>query len=228
MPAERIVRAVDGRLAEEYGSRDGLRGVGEPLDGLVLTILSQNTSDVNSDRAFARLKQALPTWAEVLEADTAVIEEAIRPGGISNIKAERIQRVLEMVRERLGRLDLGELGSWETGRILDFLLSLPGVGRKTASVVLTFYFSRPVFPVDTHVYRVTRRLGWVPPRAGLEQAHIILDAAVPDELKGRLHLNLISHGRAVCAPRKPRCGACVIEGWCDKAGLGEGEAGSAR
>ncbi len=219
-PSRRTIRTVDRKLAEEYGRRDGMRGVGDPLDGLVLTILSQNTSDINSDRAFTRLKQACPTWPEVLEADTAMVEEAIRPGGISRIKAERIQRVLRLIKERLGSLDLRQLDDWETGRILDFLISLPGVGRKTASVVLIFYYGRPVFPVDTHIYRVSRRLGWVPQRADLDRAHLILDAAIPDELKGRLHLNLISHGRATCAPRNPRCGTCVIERWCEKAGLG--------
>lgn len=219
LPSKRVIRTVDRELVDIYGRRDGMRGVGDPLDGLILTILSQNTSDVNSDRAFIRLKQAFPAWPEVLSADTARVEEAIRPGGISRIKAERIQRVLCLIRERLGSLDLKTLDAWDTGRIFEFLMDLPGVGRKTASVVLIFYYDRPVFPVDTHISRVSRRLGWVPEQADLDRAHVILDAAVPDEIKGRLHLNLISHGRAVCVARRPRCGGCAIERWCPKRGV---------
>ena len=217
---ERLIRAIDAKLAEAYGREIGDRGVGDPLDGLILTILSQNTSDINSDRAFSRLKETFPTWQKVLEADTAAVEEAIRPGGISHIKAKRIQQVLAIIRQELGSLDLKKLKDWETQRILDFLMALPGVGRKTAHVVLLFYFDRPAFPVDTHIYRITRRLGWVPEGADLETAHLILDAAVPDELKGRLHLNLIAHGRAVCMARRPRCDSCMISSSCPRIGVG--------
>ncbi len=217
---ERLIRVIDAKLAEAYGREIGDRGVGDPLDGLILTILSQNTSDINSDRAFSRLKETFPTWQKVPEADTAAVEEAIRPGGISHIKAERIQQVLAIIRQELGSLDLKKLKDWETQRILDFLMALPGVGRKTAHVVLLFYFDRPAFPVDTHIYRITRRLGWVPEGADLETAHLILDAAVPDELKGRLHLNLIAHGRAVCIARSPRCDSCMISSCCPRIGVG--------
>ena len=217
---ERLIRAIDAKLAETYGREIGDRGVGDPLDGLILTILSQNTSDINSDRAFSRLKETFPTWQKVLRADTAALEEAIRPGGISHIKAKRIQQVLAIIRQELGSLDLKKLKDWETQRILDFLMALPGVGRKTAHVVLLFYFDRPAFPVDTHIYRITRRLGWVPEGADLETAHLILDAAVPDELKGRLHLNLIAHGRAACIARRPRCDSCMISSRCPRIGVG--------
>lgn len=221
LPSRRLIRAVDSVLSRTYGRRDGARGVGDPLDGLILTILSQNTSDVNSDRAFARLKERYPTWKAVLGADTAGVEEAIRPGGISNIKADRIRRVLGEIGQQLGTLDLRVMDGWETERILDFLVALPGVGRKTANVVLLFYFDRPAFPVDTHISRITRRLGWVPEKADLEKAHFILDEAVPDELKGSLHLNLIAHGRAVCIARRPRCESCVISGRCPRIGVQE-------
>lgn len=220
LPSRRLIRAVDSRLAKAYGRRDGARGVGDPLDGLVLTILSQNTSDVNSDRAFARLKQELPTWREVLDAGFDRVEEAIRPGGISRIKAERIQQVLGVIEKELGNFDLRVMDGWETERILDLLVALPGVGLKTAYVVLLFYFDRPAFPVDTHISRITRRLGWVPEKADLEKAHLILDSAIPDELKGRLHLNLIAHGRAVCIARRPRCDSCVISAYCPRIGVG--------
>jgi endonuclease-3 len=216
---ERLIRTVDRKLADAYGREVGDRGVGNPLDGLILTILSQNTSDINSDRAFSRLKESFPTWPKALKADTAELEEAIRPGGISHIKAERIQQVLSIIREQLGVLDLRKLEGWETPRILDFLIALPGVGLKTAHVVLLFYYDRPAFPVDTHIYRITRRLGWVPEGADLERAHHILDAAIPDELKGRLHLNLIAHGRAVCTARRPRCDSCIILSHCPRTGV---------
>ncbi len=208
------------RWRKPTGAARARRGVGDPLDGLVLTILSQNTSDVNSDRAFARLKQELPTWREVLDADFERVEEAIRPGGISRIKAERIQQVLGVIEKELGTFDLRVMDEWGTERILDFMVALPGVGRKTAHVVLLFYFDRPAFPVDTHISRITRRLGWVPEKADLDKAHLILDSAVPDEVKGRLHLNFISHGRAVCIARRPRCGSCVISINCPRIGVG--------
>ena len=129
-PSRRLIRAVDFALAKAYGRREGRRGVGDPLDGLVLTILSQNTSDVNSDRAFERLKQELPTWREVLDADFERVEEAIRPGGISRIKAERIQQVLGVIEKELGTFDLRVMDEWGTERILDFMVALPGVGQK--------------------------------------------------------------------------------------------------
>lgn len=220
MPSRQLIRAIDRELADAYGREIGDRGVGDPLDGLILTILSQNTSDINSDRAFSRLKERFTTWPKVLKADVAELEEAIRPGGISHIKAERIKQVLALIRQELGSLDLRKLEGWETQRILDFLIALPGVGLKTAYVVLLFYFDRPAFPVDTHIYRITRRLGWVPGGADLERAHLILDAAVPDELKGRLHLNLIAHGRSVCMARRPHCEACVISSRCPRVGVG--------
>jgi endonuclease-3 len=221
-PSRGDIRKVDRALFKSYGRVDGARGVGDPLDGLILTMLSQNTSDVNSDRAFARLKGAFPSWRAVLDADEAEVEEAIRPGGISRVKARRIKEVLSIISERLGRLDLGILRGWETEDLRDFFLSLPGVGLKTAYVLLLFYYDRPTFPVDTHVYRLAVRLGWIPEGSGAERAHHVLDRMVPDEAKKTLHLNLISHGRAVCTASKPRCRGCVISGYCARVGVGEG------
>ncbi len=203
-----------------YGREDGSRGVGDPLDGLILTVLSQNTSDTNSARAFLGLKESLPGWEEVLEAGEEVIEEAIRPGGIAHIRARRIKQILSVIAERLGGLDLAQLGGWSTDELLGFFTSLPGVGMKTASVVLLFYYGRPLFPVDTHIHRIASRLGWIPQKAGSEKAHAILNAAIPDEMKMSFHLDLIAHGREICKPSRPRCGDCAIRAFCARVGVG--------
>lgn len=193
------------------------------MDGLILTILSQNTSDINSDRAFRRLKEAFPRWEDVLAAGVEEIEEAIRQGGMAEVRSRRIKQVLAIIEERLGSLDLSPLKNLPTDELLRFFISLPGVGMKTVSVVLLFYFGRPLFPVDTHVYRVSSRLGWIPQGSSSERAHAILDEAIPEDLKMRLHLNLIAHGREICTPSRPNCGNCPISGCCARVGLPRGK-----
>jgi endonuclease-3 len=180
------------------------------LDELVATVLSQHTSDRNSERAFASLKERFPAWDDVLAAPAGAVADAIRMGGIADQKAVRIQRILAIVAEREGRLDLSRLHELDDAAVEAYLTSLPGVGLKTAACVLTFSMGRAAFPVDTHVHRVASRLGWAPASSTAAQAHDLLRELVPADIRYDLHLALIEHGRRVCAARRPACEACVI------------------
>jgi endonuclease III len=182
----------------------------DPVGELVKTVLSQHTNDRNRDVAFARLRERFPDWEEVRDAPVDELEEAIRPGGLAKQKAPRIQAILE----RLGEppdLDWTETAPREES--LEFLLSLPGVGRKTAACVLIFTWGIPEIPVDVHVHRVGGRLRLFPPKASFEKAHDEMLAIVPPEDAHEFHVNLIRHGRAVCRP-KPRCGECALRRMC--------------
>ena len=184
------------------------------LDELVATVLSQHTSDHNSERAFASLKGRFSAWEDVLAAPAGVVADAIRMGGIADQKAVRIQRILAMVAEREGRLDLLRLGELDDGAVEAYLTSLPGVGPKTAACVLAFSMGRPAFPVDTHVHRVTTRLGWLPAGTTAVRAHELLRDLVPPGVRYDLHLALVAHGRAVCHARRPSCATCVLRARC--------------
>jgi endonuclease III len=188
------------------------------IDEVVATVLSQHTSDVNSGRAFVQLKATFPDWEQVLAAPAGQVADAIRCGGIADQKARRIQQILAAIRAREGRIDLARLHELGDAEVEDYLTSLPGVGPKTAACVLVFSMGRAAFPVDTHVHRVTARLGWIPPGITAEKAHRILSAAVPPGIRYDLHLALIEHGRAVCKAQRPRCAACVLRAQCAYAG----------
>ena len=184
------------------------------VDEMIATVLSQHTSDRNSERAFAQLKAAFPDWEQVLDASQGQVADVIRCGGIADQKARRIQQILAAVREREGRIDLSRLHDLDDGGVEEYLTSLPGVGPKTAACVLVFSMGRAAFPVDTHVHRVAARLGWIPPKTTAEQAYRVLTPVVPPGIRYDLHLALISHGRAVCTAQRPRCGACVLRDRC--------------
>jgi endonuclease-3 len=207
------VRAVQRRLRAEQGPLQPKPRLAV-LDELVATVLSQHTSDRNSERAFASLKARFPTWDAVLHAPVDAVADAIRQGGIADQKAARIQRILAIVEEREGRLDLGRLDGLPDDEVAAYLTSLPGVGPKTAACVLMFSMDRPAFPVDTHVHRVTTRLGWVPAGATAERAHELLVPAVPVEIRYDLHMALVTHGRTVCDARRPRCADCAVRELC--------------
>jgi endonuclease III len=184
------------------------------IDEVVATVLSQHTSDRNSERAFAQLKAAFSDWDEVLAAPVGQVADAIRSGGIADQKARRIQQILAAIRAREGRIDLGCLYDLDDAAVEDYLTSLPGVGPKTAACVLVFSMGRAAFPIDTHVHRIAARLGWIPPKASAELAHRILGPAVPPAIRYDLHLALITHGREVCQAQRPRCDACVLRQQC--------------
>jgi endonuclease III len=211
-PRKQRVRAIRNQLRELYG-RPVNNPHGHPIAELVRTILSQNTHDRNRDVAYGRLREALPTWVEVRDAPVEEVEEAIRPGGLAPSKAPRIQQVLRELPEAGGEPTLDWLGDAERDEAIDFLVELPGVGRKTAACVMIFALGRPEIPVDTHVYRVGGRLGLFPARSSFERAHDEMLAITDPEDAYELHVNLITHGRRVCRP-KPRCEQCGLSRMC--------------
>lgn len=204
---------VHRRLLKVYGRPDRKRL--PPLDELVCTILSQNTNDVNRDRAFEALRRRFPTWEAVRDADPEEVIEAIRPAGLANQKGPRIQAVLRQISEERGSLDLSFLRELPPEEVYAWLTRFKGVGPKTAAIVMLFSLDMPAFPVDTHVYRVTGRLGLRPPKASPEKAHEILASLFPPETYYDAHLNLIRHGREVCKAPRPLCERCVLTDLCD-------------
>jgi endonuclease-3 len=180
----------------------------------VLTILSQHTSDINRDRAFKTMRERFPTWEEVRDAPTEDLAAAIRAGGLANIKAPRIQQVLRTITEERGALDIDFLNDAPMEEARAWLAGLNGVGPKTAACVLVFACGHPALPVDTHVYRVSQRLGLIGPRTGAEKAHGELEAMVEPRLRYSFHIHLIRHGRQVCKAQSPRCEVCPVSEWC--------------
>ena len=212
-PDPSVVAEVHRRLRAQQG-----RFVPKPalsaLDEVVATVLSQHTSDINSERAFAQLKDRFPSWEQVAGAPPDLLADAIRCGGIADQKARRIQQILAAIEEREGSLSLGRLYDLDDAAVEAYLLSLPGVGPKTAACVLAFAMGRPAFPVDTHVHRVAIRLGWIPASTTADKAHQLLAPRIPPELRYDLHVALIGHGRAVCRAQRPRCEVCVVRDLC--------------
>jgi endonuclease-3 len=185
------------------------------VDELVSTILSQNTNDLNRDRAFAALRLRFPTWEAVRDAPAAEVIEAIRPAGLGNQKGPRLQAVLQAITAEVGRLDLSFLADLPADEARLWLLRFNGVGPKTAAIVLQFSLGIPAFPVDTHIHRVSGRLGLRPETMTAEQAHPYLAGLFPPETYYAAHLNLIHLGRETCQARKPNCPACPVNTLCD-------------
>jgi len=185
-----------------------------PVDELVSTILSQNTNDRNRDVAFDRLKLVFPTWEAVRDASPNSVIECIRPAGLANQKGPRIQTVLKEISEERGNLDLSFLKDLPVEEARAWLLHFNGVGPKTAAIVLQFSLDMPSFPVDTHIYRVSGRLGLRPAAMTVEQAHPHLAGLFDPSTYGPAHLNLIRLGREICHARKPDCAACPLEDIC--------------
>ncbi|HET9590870.1 MAG TPA: endonuclease III [Anaerolineales bacterium] len=185
------------------------------IDELVSTILSQNTNDLNRDRAFEALRARFGTWEEVRDARTQDVIEAIRPAGLANQKGPRIQQVLRSITEERGSLDLAFLADLSVEEARAWLMRFNGVGPKTAAIVLCFSLGKPAFPVDTHIYRVTGRIGLRPERMTVEQAHPHFENLLPPETYYAAHLNIIRLGREICQARRPRCEVCPIVKLCD-------------
>jgi endonuclease III len=211
-PRRARVGAIRDRLRDLYGRPDW-EPHGHPIAELVRTVLSQNTSDVNRDVAYARLRERFPSWEDVRDAPRDELEEALRPGGLAQTKTPRIQEILGRITNEAGEPNLDWLAESDRGAALDALTALPGVGRKTAACVMMFALGRPEIPVDTHVYRVGGRLGLFPASASFEAAHDeMLRITDPDDAY-ELHINLIRHGRRVCRP-VPRCEQCALRRMC--------------
>jgi endonuclease-3 len=202
--------AVARRLATRFGT-PGLCGhETSPVDNLVLTILSQNTNDANRDRAFASLKKRYPTIPRLAAAKPAELEDAIRAGGLARTKAASILSALSRLKEERGGYSLDFLRSMPLEDARAYLTSFGGVGVKTANILLLFSLGFPAFPVDTHILRVTKRLGLAPANATLAKAALLLEPHVPAGAHVPLHLNLIRLGRELCRPRNPLCASCPL------------------
>ena len=215
-PLVRRARRIYALLLEAYGEPDW-RNPMPAIDELVSTILSQNTNDLNRDRAYNALRARFPTWAEVERAPVADVIAAIRPAGLANQKGPRIQQVLRQITTERGSLDLEFLRDWPRGEAQAWLGRFKGVGPKTTAIVLQFALGIPAFPVDTHIYRVSGRLGLRPQKMTVENAHLHLERLLPSTAYFAAHLNLIRLGREICHPRKPACAACPLNDICDYA-----------
>jgi endonuclease-3 len=211
----RLVDVVLERLGDRYQHPTWAGPRVDTVSELVLTILSQNTADTNSFHAFTALRARYASWADVLASPIDQLEEVLRPGGLAPTKSRRIQAVLaEVERATHGSWDLSFLGEWPLEEARTWLMELPGIGRKTAAIVLLFGFGRPALPVDTHVHRVALRLGLIPPRTDVQRAHLLLEAALqPDEMYP-FHVELIRHGRDTCRAPRPICGLCPLTDVC--------------
>jgi endonuclease-3 len=204
------LREVCGLLAGRFGRPDICAHETEPVRNLVLTILSQNTTDANRDRAYDRLMKRFPTLSELGVARPSEVEEAIRTGGLAKAKAKAILGALARIKEERDGYTLDFLREMPLPEARAYLTSFPGVGVKTANILLLFSFHMPAFPVDTHVLRVTKRLGLVPGASTLAKAALSLEPHVGADDHGPLHLNLIRLGREVCRPRNPLCAECPL------------------
>lgn len=202
------------RLIDEYGEPQWHPGR-DPVASLVSTIISQNTNDTNRDVAYARLRERFPTWEQVRDAPADELIEAIRPAGLAPTKGPRIQEALRAITRERGEITLDFLAELPPDQAKAWLSRLNGVGPKTAAIVLLFALGMPAFPVDTHIHRVSRRLGLIGSRTSREQAHTILEKMMPPDTFYAFHLNLIAHGRRICHARRPRCGVCPLQDLCD-------------
>ena len=209
-----LIKSLADLLEKEYGKKM-LQPSSDPLSELIATILSQNTSDHNSHRAFRSLRKTFRSWDELRTASLGKISRSIKTGGLEQVKAGRIKRILNQIYEERGRVTLSFLRRWETEKIRKYLSGFKGVGEKTIACVLLFSLGRPVFPVDTHILRVSKRLGLIPAKADSKRANQILQNKIPENLVYSFHLNLIQHGRKICKAGNPLCGECILYQKCE-------------
>jgi len=210
----RSIKILSNLLDKEYG-KNRLKPSLDPLSELIRTILSQNTSDHNSQRAFQNLKNSFKSWEELKDAPLKKIVQSIKIGGLEKIKAERIKKILNQIYKQRGRVSLSFLKRWDTERVKEYLSGFKGVGEKTVACVLLFSLGRPVMPVDTHILRVTQRLGLIPLKTDSKKAHLFLQDMISPGLVYSFHLNLIEHGRKICRARIPLCGDCFLFKGCE-------------
>jgi len=210
-----VLTALD-RLEAVWGmeSHPLGRSFGGPLDGLVATLLSQNTNDRNSERAFYEMREKYPSWEMVEEASYESLVDSIRIAGLAPTKAARIKEILAQVKKDFGQFSLDHLRDWNPPSAREYLENLPGIGPKTAGCVLAFELGMPSFPVDTHVARITKRLGWFLPSRNPVEIQQEMEKMVPPERQAGGHLNFILHGRNTCHARKPSCNACALADIC--------------
>jgi endonuclease-3 len=208
-----ITHYIFENLRAVYGMPQAEQGL-DPLDVLIETILSQSTTNANSSRAFESLKRRFPDWDRARRARASSIEAAIRSGGLARQKSVRIKNLLNEIYERRGALDLSFLCRAPLEEAREFLASFKGVGPKTVACTLLFACNRPVFPIDTHIFRIARRLALIPERCSDEEAHRLMEAVIPAGRYYEAHINLIRHGRRVCRPQNPSCDRCCLIDYC--------------
>ncbi len=225
MDAYQLAGEINARLVDFYGQPTWPNPL-EPVDELVSTILSQNTNDINRDRAYQSLRRQFPTWEAVRDADPASVVAAIRSAGLANQKGPRIQKVLQEITHERGSLDLDFLNQLPLEEARGWLKKFKGVGPKTTAIVLLFSLGRPAFPVDTHIYRVTGRIGLRPEKMSVEDTHLHLEKLFPPETYYSAHLNIIRLGREICLARKPACERCPLREICNYARLRFGTGGN--
>ena len=215
--AAKPIHYIVQNLERTYGTPTNRRQprATDPLDMLVQVILSQATSDVNSERTYAALKRRFPTWDAVLRAREATLADTIRAGGLANQKAKVIRDLLRQIKARTGALTLNFLHDASVEEAVQFLSAFRGIGPKTVACTLLFACRKDVFPLDTHIFRVLRRVGLIPPNSTDERAHQLMNRLVPTGKFYSFHVNLIRHGRALCRPRDPLCEQCPIVEYCD-------------
>lgn len=213
MDREALAEEIHQRLIAHYGNPEWRPHL-SPVDELVSTILSQNTNDTNRDRAYENLRKRFPTWQEVRDAPVEEIIEAIKTAGLANQKGPRIKQALQEITEREGELSLDFLKRMSVAEAKAWLMNLKGVGPKTAAIVLLFAHEMPAFPVDTHVHRVTGRVGLLPSNMNAAKAHTYLEEAFSTEQYYAVHLNLIKLGREICKARNPECTRCPLRDIC--------------
>jgi endonuclease-3 len=206
------------RLESKFGKPERKRS-GKFLNSLIRTVLSQSTNDRNRDVAYNRLRQRFPDWQKVKDASLEEITEAIRPAGLSNQKSKHIKELLEWIDKTYGTFDLDFLCDEKTDEVIDAFMQRRGVGIKTISVVLMFACGVDIFPVDTHVHRICRRLGLVPENASAEKTHLLMQPLIPEGRSFSLHINMLSLGRTLCKARHPSCPACPLNDLCPSARL---------
>ncbi len=209
----RRIRTIVNRLERVHGPRPW-QIHGDPLGGLIETILSQHTNDANSGAAYDELRRRYPKWDQVLHAPTSDVEDAIRRGGLARQKARRIHDILAQIQSAHGRLELDFLAQWESTAAMEFLCRFKGVGPKTAACVLMFHLGKAVLPVDTHIHRVSRRLGLVPDNTTAEKTQELLGPLCPPEVVYAFHVLVITHGRQTCRSQTPRCQDCPLAQLC--------------
>lgn len=216
MDSIKTVAIITDRLEKAFGI-PRWKGRGKPLGSLVLTVLSQSTNDRNRDVAYVRLKERFPEWKSVMNAPAEEIADAIRPAGLANQKSARIKNILQWIFDTYGTFDLEFLCDMDPEQVTETFLKLKGVGIKTISVVLMFTCGVDVFPVDTHVHRICRRLGLVGEKATAEKTHYHMQTLVPDGKSYSLHNNFLRLGRTICKAQKPKCIECPLNDLCPSA-----------
>jgi len=218
MDSKSKTKLITERLEKSFGIPKW-NGKGKPLDSLILTILSQSTNDRNRDMAYSRLKEQFPDWRSVMNAPVEKIVDTIRPAGLGNQKSARIKDVLKWVYDTYGTFDLHFLCDRDPEEVINTFLQLKGVGIKTISVVMMFTCGVDIFPVDTHVHRICRRLGLVPDKTNAEKTHHLMQDNVPSGKSYSLHMNFLKLGRTICQARKPKCALCPVNDICPSAQL---------